>query len=126
MYAIGAYLAYVDKPQVPMTVQETPEFAKEAERLLGKLHTLNWSRSWGSIQLRESSCRTTGGVRKLGWAVPGRGKRGGARVIYYFLDESAPLLALDIYAKTVQEDLAEEQKRQLRMVASAYAKRHGR
>ena len=26
----------------------------------------------------------TGGVRKLRWALAGRGKRGGARVIYYF------------------------------------------
>jgi hypothetical protein len=68
----------------------------------------------------------TGGVRKLRWAIPGRGKRGGARVIYYFLNDSAPLLALDIYAKSAKEDLSEEQKRQLRMVATAYAKRHER
>ncbi len=68
----------------------------------------------------------TGGVRKLRWAVPGRGKRGGARVIYYFLDDSAPLLALHIYAKSAQGDLTEEQKKQLRTVAAVYAKKHGR
>jgi hypothetical protein len=68
----------------------------------------------------------TGGVRKLRWAVPGRGKRGGARVIYYFLNNAAPLLALDVYAKSAREDLSEEQKKQLRMVAAAYAKRHER
>lgn len=28
----------------------------------------------------------TGGVRKLRFATSGRGKRGGARVIYYYLD----------------------------------------
>jgi hypothetical protein len=62
----------------------------------------------------------------LRWAVPGRGKRGGARVIYYFLNNAAPLLALDVYAKSAREDLSEEQKKQLRMVAAAYAKRHER
>jgi hypothetical protein len=62
----------------------------------------------------------------LRWAVPGRGKRGGAWVIYYFLNNAAPLLALDIYAKSAKEDLSEEQKKQLRMVAAAQAKRHER
>jgi hypothetical protein len=28
--------------------------------------------------------RGTGGCRKLGWARKGRGKRGGARVIYFY------------------------------------------
>ncbi len=28
--------------------------------------------------------RESGGLRKLRWSVPGRGKRGGARVIYYW------------------------------------------
>jgi hypothetical protein len=33
----------------------------------------------------------TGGGRKLRWRAPGRGKRGGARVIYYFYNDSLPL-----------------------------------
>ena len=36
----------------------------------------------------------TGGVRKLRFAAFGRGKRGGARVIYYYLDETMPIYAL--------------------------------
>ncbi len=32
----------------------------------------------------------SGGVRKLRWAISGRGKRGGARVIYYYSDEVRP------------------------------------
>jgi hypothetical protein len=46
-------------------------------------------------------------------------------VIYYFLDDSAPLLALEIYAKNARADLTQEQKKELRIVAAAYAKRHG-
>lgn len=33
--------------------------------------------------------RGSGGVRKLRWAPPGRGKRGGLRVIYYWRSEAA-------------------------------------
>ena len=37
----------------------------------------------------------TGGVRKLRWGLEGRGKRGGARVIYFFHDMDMPLYLLD-------------------------------
>jgi len=33
----------------------------------------------------------TGGVRKLRWALEGKGKRGGARVVYYFHSGAMPI-----------------------------------
>jgi hypothetical protein len=47
-----------------------------------------------------------GGVRKLRWRLQGRGKRGGARVIYYYLDQRIPLVLLSMYAKNEQADLS--------------------
>ena len=47
----------------------------------------------------------TGGVRKVRWAAKGRGKRGGARIIYYFQNESLPLLLLNVFAKSQKIDL---------------------
>ena len=41
----------------------------------------------------------SGGLRKLRWSASGRGKRGGARVIYYWATEQDHLLMLFIYAK---------------------------
>lgn len=41
----------------------------------------------------------TGGVRKLRWAMPGRGKRGGLRVIYYWKQSEHEIWMLTIYAK---------------------------
>lgn len=35
-----------------------------------------------------------GGVRKLRWGLEGRGKRGGARVVYFYHSEAMPLFAL--------------------------------
>ena len=43
----------------------------------------------------------------------GRGKRGGARVIYYYVDLQGEIWLLDIYLKSVKEDLSESEKRKL-------------
>ena len=47
-----------------------------------------------------------GGLRKLRWAAKGHGKRGGARVIYFWWLADDKILLLDIYAKGQQEDLS--------------------
>jgi len=58
----------------------------------------------------------SGGLRKLRWSLDGRGKRGGARLIYYWFTAQGSLLLLFIYPKNVQDDLTPDQIRQLRKV----------
>jgi hypothetical protein len=52
----------------------------------------------------------TGGLRKLRLALPGRGKRGGARVIYYWKDDQDRIFLLLIYPKGAKEDLTPKEK----------------
>jgi hypothetical protein len=47
----------------------------------------------------------SGGVRKLRWAQPGRGKRGGFRVIYYARTREGVIWMLTIYAKNEEENI---------------------
>lgn len=49
----------------------------------------------------------------LRWALPGRGKRGGARVIYFWRSAAGCIYLLYAYAKNAQEDLSETQRKQL-------------
>jgi len=60
----------------------------------------------------------TGGVRKIRWSLAGTGKRGGARVIYFYHDADRPLYLLMVYAKARQEDLTPEEKRAVRKLAA--------
>jgi len=56
----------------------------------------------------------TGSVRKLRWGLAGRGKRGGARVIYFYQQADFPLFALTIFAKNEQADLGHHDRNSLR------------
>ncbi len=56
----------------------------------------------------------SGGVRKLRWLAKGRGKRGGARAIYYFHDLSMPLVLFAAYAKNRKSDLSANERKELR------------
>jgi hypothetical protein len=61
----------------------------------------------------------SGGLRKLRWAVAGRGKRGGARVIYFWHPESARILMLFAYVKNEREDLTVTQRQALRRIVES-------
>ena len=56
----------------------------------------------------------TGGARKMRIQMEGRGKRGGARVIYVDIFEAETIYLLLAYPKNVQEDLTDEQKKAIR------------
>lgn len=58
--------------------------------------------------------RGSGGLRKVRWRVPGKGKRGGLRIIYYRLTQDDQILLLYAYAKSMQENLSESQLAALR------------
>lgn len=62
----------------------------------------------------------TGGLRKARVASKGKGKRGGSRVIYYFLDEKQRFYLLTIYGKNEMIDLTAEQKKQLKTFMEAW------
>jgi len=68
----------------------------------------------------------TGGVRKLRWGRRGSGKRGGARIVYFYHDDAMPLFLLMVYAKAQQENLAPDEKRRVQSLAVALRQAYGR
>jgi hypothetical protein len=60
----------------------------------------------------------TGGVRKLRVALPGRGKRGGARLIYYYREIKGRIYLIFVYPKGVKEDLTQAECREMKKLTS--------
>lgn len=60
----------------------------------------------------------SGGIRKMRWAASGRGKRGGARIIYYFANEAGRILLLEVYAKNEKENLTADNLKDLKNAVS--------
>ena len=58
--------------------------------------------------------RQSGGIRKLRWGLPGRGKRGGVRVIYYVRYKQGIIWMLTLYAKNVADSIPAHVLRQIR------------
>lgn len=57
--------------------------------------------------------RGGGGIRKVRWALPGRGKSGGIRVIYYWRVRAGQIYLLFLFPKGERSDLTPAQVKQL-------------
>lgn len=66
-----------------------------------------------------------GGIRKLRWGARGRGRRGGARIVYFFHNETMPVFLLTAYAKSTRDDLTPAETRTLRRLAEAIVTQYG-
>ncbi|MBF0750887.1 MULTISPECIES: type II toxin-antitoxin system RelE/ParE family toxin [Pasteurellaceae] len=65
-----------------------------------------------------------GGLRKVRIAdsTRNKGKRGGARVIYYYQDNKANIYLITAYQKSEMDDLSNEQRKALRAVVEEIKK----
>ena len=99
-----------------MELIETSTFTKQITALLG-------DEDYGEFQSRLARnpqlgalVKGGGGIRKIRVAVGSRGKRGGARIIYYWAVRRQLILLLYAYPKNVTVDLTLKQVSQLARV----------
>lgn len=98
---------------MPITIVELPEYIKRAEKLLSKnerddlLYYLSCNPKAGTL------LQGSGGIRKLRWSSKGKGKSGGARVIYLFYNETIPLFLLTIFGKNEKANLSKAESNEL-------------
>ena len=113
-----------------MTVVETDQFLKDAGRLMPGRARIELIEFVATNPQTGDLIPGTGGVRKLRWALPGRGKRGGARVIYYFHSERLPVFLLAAYGKNEKANLSRAERnamaRLVSMLVEGYSSGPGR
>lgn len=80
---------------VPISVVETPEFLSAVEKLMSPDERALLVDFLAYNPLSGDLMQGTGGLRKLRWRLEGRGKRGGARVIYFYYDADNAAVCLD-------------------------------
>jgi hypothetical protein len=54
-----------------------------------------------------------GGIRKVRWALPGGGKSGGIRVMYYWRAKADQIYLLFLFPKSARSDLTPDQVKEL-------------
>jgi hypothetical protein len=94
----------------PITVAETPMFARAAEKIWSEDERAELIDHVAHNPEAGAVIPGTGGVRKLRWARSGSGKRGGARVVYFYYRPDCPLYLLLAYAKAQASDLTTDEK----------------
>jgi hypothetical protein len=100
-----------------MAVVETEEFLKRSKPLMSESERADLVAFVGANPEAGEIIPETGGVRKLRWALEGTGKRGGARVIYYFHNERLPLFLLSAYAKNRKPNLTRAERNAMKRLA---------
>jgi hypothetical protein len=110
----------------PVTVIETPEFLSAAGRLMDDGRRASLVDHLARYPTDGELVRGTGGVRKLRWGLEGRGKRGGARVMYFYHDDGMPVFLLTAYAKNVRADLSQADRNDFRRLTKLLIESYGR
>ncbi len=101
------------------TVAETPTFIKQAAKLFSASEKKAVIDFLAANPYSGDLIPNTGGVRKVRVPASGRGKRGGARVIYYVFNEDAPIYALLVYAKNQSVNLTPNEAKAVSAFAEA-------
>ena len=108
----------LENPLLPRVFQfvEAPAFSRYREDYLDDEAFAELQRNLAANPEKGDLVPAAGGIRKLRWKDPrrGKGKRGGLRVIYYCFLSDEEIWLLTLYDKDEAVDLTKNQRNQLR------------
>lgn len=95
------------------------------------IETKSFTKSWNGLGLNEEDLKRlqeylvehpdageiiigTGGLRKLRWKLPNKGKSSSVRTIYIDFSTYEKIYLIGVYTKSIKESLSDSEKKQLR------------
>lgn len=102
---------------ITVLVVETPVFSRIVQELLSADEYRRLQVEVVTRPERGRLIRGGAGLRKLCWGTPGRGKRGGLRLIYYWDRSATRIYMIYAYDKRQQSDLTRSQLARLARLA---------
>jgi len=88
------------------TVVETREFQKQAAKVWSDDERMEFVSWIAENPLAGDVIPGADGARKVRWAIAGKGKRGGVRVVYFHLSADGLLILVMVYAKSDRANAA--------------------
>lgn len=95
-------------------IYELPAFKKRVAKILTKDEKKELRKYLSFNPDKGDVIRDTGGARKLRWAADGKGKQGGARIIYLYHVVGTQVYLIDCYKKSDQDDINNETRKKLK------------
>lgn len=100
------------------------------------VYTPKFDKEWKKLELNDDDLRLlelyllenpdagkimegTGGIRKMRWTLPNRGKSGGIRVLYVDFIFSEKICMFDLFPKDEKENLSPTEKTALKQIVKA-------
>lgn len=99
-----------------MVFIETSLFSRRVHELLDEGSYADFQRTLIADPSAGDVIEGTGGLRKIRVAAKGRGKSGGARVIYFHFVSASQIALLMIYPKSEQRDLSAAERKALKKI----------
>jgi hypothetical protein len=105
-----------------VTLMHTRQYDTAADSLLTADERARLAFSLASHPQAHPTIAGAAGARKARWGRAGMGKRGGIRVIYYYALKRETVLLIAAYAKNVQENIGNDQKKAIRQLVQDFEK----
>ena len=92
-----------------MVIKETPIFTKQIQSLVSDDEYSHFQNLLINNPEMGSIIKNSGGIRKTRISAKGKGKRGGARILYYWISDEEQIFMLLAYAKNEFDNISHEQ-----------------
>jgi len=99
-----------------MIIIETKIFSRQINQLLNSEVYRDLQNHLVKNPATGDIIKGSGGIRKVRWGKESRGKRGGIRVLYYWIKSSEIILMLLAYSKNVSDDLTKNELKILKQL----------